>query len=226
MDAVPTSTEGFLVIDPDSTSNREVIFYNSKTPLKVVCPSAADGRGQDGTSAVAHLTGTTVIMAPVAGMFTALQSGKSITPASITPTLWTNPYKFSVYRSAALTTTGVIQYDTKVFDTNNNLDITTNKGRYTVPVSGFYQLNVVSSQIVSAAPQDPQVSLRKNGSTNIAVAHFVNMYNGDSSGSANVSVLVSLTAGDYLEVITPNGRPLDVSGPYSNSFSGFLVSMT
>lgn len=75
MDNIPNSTEGFLVIEPDSTTKREVIFYNSKTALKVVCPSAADGRGQDDTTATTHSTGATVIMAPVAAFWEAFQQG-------------------------------------------------------------------------------------------------------------------------------------------------------
>jgi hypothetical protein len=78
MDTIPASSQGFLVIEPDSTTAREVIFYTSKTALKVVCTSAADGRGQDDTSASAHSTGAAVIMAPVAGMFEALQDASAM----------------------------------------------------------------------------------------------------------------------------------------------------
>lgn len=84
LDNVPTVSEGFLVIDPDNASAREVIYYNSKTALKVTCPSAADGRGQDDTSAGAHQQGTTVIMAPVAAHFEALQTLFQTTPAGWT----------------------------------------------------------------------------------------------------------------------------------------------
>lgn len=83
MDNIPNGSEGFLVIEPDSTTAREVIYYNSKTSLKVVCPSAADGRGQDDTTAGAHSTGATVIMAPVAAYYEALQSGAGINAKSI-----------------------------------------------------------------------------------------------------------------------------------------------
>lgn len=78
MDSIPNASQGFLVIEPDSASNREVIFYDSKTALKVVCPSAADGRGQDDTTAVAHSTGAQVIMAPVAAFYEALQNGRAL----------------------------------------------------------------------------------------------------------------------------------------------------
>lgn len=84
LDNVPNGSEGFLVIEPDSTTNREVIYYNSKTSIKVVCPSAADGRGQDDTSAVAHSTGATVIMAPVAAFWEVLL-GRICPTGSIMP---------------------------------------------------------------------------------------------------------------------------------------------
>ena len=54
VDRVPSATSGILVVDPDSATNREVIFYTSKGASNVVCPS--DGRGWAGTSATAHLT--------------------------------------------------------------------------------------------------------------------------------------------------------------------------
>lgn len=78
LDAVPTASQGFLVIDPDNATSREIIFYTSKTATKVVCPSAVDGRGQDGTNAGAHTQGTTVIMAPIAAFFESLQNGDAM----------------------------------------------------------------------------------------------------------------------------------------------------
>lgn len=80
MDAIPNGSEGFLVIEPDSASKREVIYYTSKTALKVVCPSAGDGRGQDDTSATTHANGSTVIMAPIAAYFELLLSLFTTTP--------------------------------------------------------------------------------------------------------------------------------------------------
>lgn len=74
LDTVPTPTSGILVIDPDSTTSREVILYTSKGASTITCPT--DGRGFDGTTAVAHLTGTTVIYAPVSKLFSAVASGE------------------------------------------------------------------------------------------------------------------------------------------------------
>jgi len=84
LNAVPNGSEGFLVIEPDSTTNREIIYYTSKTALKVTVPSVADGRGQDDTTAHSHVTGSTVIMAPVAAYYEALLSLFQTTPAGWT----------------------------------------------------------------------------------------------------------------------------------------------
>lgn len=71
---VPTPSSGILVIEPDSTTAREVIVYTSKGASTITCPS--DGRGYSGTTAASHLSGSSVIMAPVDKWFTALASGE------------------------------------------------------------------------------------------------------------------------------------------------------
>jgi len=70
LDTVPTPSEGFLVIESTVEAKREIIYYTSKDATTVTCPSGAgNGRGYDGTTAVSHLQGATVIMAPVGVMF-------------------------------------------------------------------------------------------------------------------------------------------------------------
>ena len=140
--------------------------------------------------------------------------------ASINITKMYNPYRFAAYRSGSQAA-GVVVFNVEFFDTNNNYNTT--NGRYTAPVSGFYFFSANVSQSVSAAPQDPQTIIRKNGSTTIGYSHFVNMYNGASSGSANSSVLIQLNAGDYVDVVINRGTDGQTTG---NNFSGFLVSPT
>lgn len=70
---VPTPTSGILIIEPDSTSSREVIFYTSKGASTITCPS--DGRGWSGTTPAAHLTGSTVVMVSVDEFFEGLADG-------------------------------------------------------------------------------------------------------------------------------------------------------
>lgn len=76
--ALPTASEGYLVIEPDSSTNYETIYYTSKTGSAVVCPSAAAGRGVGGTAA-SHSSGATVRMDTTAQMFNALQDATGLT---------------------------------------------------------------------------------------------------------------------------------------------------
>jgi len=62
LNSVPANaSEGFLVIDPDDSSKREVIYFNAVGENYVSCP-ASGGRGQAGTSAVSHDSGAVVKM--------------------------------------------------------------------------------------------------------------------------------------------------------------------
>lgn len=93
LDSVPSVSEGTLIIDPESDTNREVIYYSSKTSTKVVCP--ANGRGYDNSTATSHTAGTTVIMAPIADWFYSLRNLFTTTPqgwtsVGATPSVVTN----------------------------------------------------------------------------------------------------------------------------------------
>lgn len=86
LNVVPTVDEGFLVIESTVPSKREIIYFTSKTSNSVVVPSGAgNGRGYDGTTAVTHLQGAAVIMAPVGAMFSELRQQFTTTPQG-----WTN----------------------------------------------------------------------------------------------------------------------------------------
>lgn len=78
LDTLPTPTEGYLVIEPDSSSNREIVWYTSKGANFVTVPSSG-GRGVGGTTAVAHSSGATVNMNNVAEMWTAIKDGSANT---------------------------------------------------------------------------------------------------------------------------------------------------
>jgi len=77
--SLPTPSEGYLVIEPDSTTNREVIFYTSKGANYVTCPSVATGRGVGGTTAGSHSSGATVQMNVTAEDLRSIQTGESNT---------------------------------------------------------------------------------------------------------------------------------------------------
>jgi hypothetical protein len=171
------------------------------------------------------------------GSITSTQlAANSVTNASIlTGNLYTskiyNPYKFMIYRAAAyttvVTTSTRMPFDTKLFDTGSNTDVTTNQGRFTAPVAGYYQFN---AQILLTV-----------GSTSrffIAFAKNSNEYiRSTDSGSStttiygvNLSSLIQLAAGDFVEVnyYTAIASAVTVSTTIiqQTSFSGYLVSAT
>lgn len=78
LNSLPTPSEGYLVIEPDSATNREIIYYTSKGANFVTLPSAGAGRGVGGTTAISHNSGSTVTMKVVAEHFEALQDGTAI----------------------------------------------------------------------------------------------------------------------------------------------------
>ena len=84
LNALPTATEGYLVIEPDSSTQREIIYYTSKGANFVTLPSAAAGRGVGATTAQSHSSGVTAQMNVVAEHFEALQDGTSIADDAIT----------------------------------------------------------------------------------------------------------------------------------------------
>jgi hypothetical protein len=138
-----------------------------------------------------------------------------------------NPVKFSVYRSAAQNTGAsafaIISHDTKVFDTGTNVDVATNKGRFTAPIAGFYQFNAQVA-LGGAGTSDGLIALYKNGSV---VAYGSRVKASTSLLSLNISKLLQLSVSDYIEVYTYTAAayPLEISS-LENYFEGFLVSTT
>lgn len=83
INSLPTGSEGYLVIEPDSSTNKEIIYYTSKGANFVTLPSVAAGRGVGGTTAVSHSSGVTVQMNVVAEHFEALQDGTAFAVGGI-----------------------------------------------------------------------------------------------------------------------------------------------
>lgn len=151
-------------------------------------------------------------------------NGKVIIPnGSLSAIGLTNPYKFSVYRNAAANasnTPTVLQFDTKLFDTGTNVDVVTNKGRFTAPVAGFYQLEWQVG--ISIGGTDNLAMLYKNGSV------FAWGNEGSNTGS-NGSILVQSAANDYWEVYVVANTTVALNvgaSPIRTYFSGYLVSVT
>lgn len=340
LNSLPTPSEGYLVIEPDSTTAREVIYYTSKGANYVTCPSVATGRGVGGTTASSHSSGATVQMNVTAEDLRGIQTGESNTgmhtyfdesfrdyvlsggtvaqatgliasissgvayingrrltfgamsktftaskdtyvdiietdgsniatvsytelasgatgsaPVSngmhiakvnttasaiatsvqaFTDTLGNpikqtspvsavgiyNPYKFAAYRNAAANSGNavflVINFDTEYFDTNNNFDITTNVGRYTAPVAGYYQFNARAS---AAATSQFLIALYKNGALYARGGHSLS----NGTYGTTLSAIVQSNAGDYWEIWgLGSGGAYEVGSGIN--FNGFLVS--
>ena len=77
--SLPTPSEGYVIIEPDSSTAWEEIYYTSKTGSAIVCPSVAAGRGQNGSTAASHSSGATVRMDTTKGMIDALQDATGLT---------------------------------------------------------------------------------------------------------------------------------------------------
>jgi hypothetical protein len=88
LNSLPTPTEGYLVIEPDSSTNKEIIYYTSKGANFVTLPSIVAGRGVGATTAVSHNTGVTCQMNVVAEHFEALQDGTAFAVGGIGATAY------------------------------------------------------------------------------------------------------------------------------------------
>lgn len=146
----------------------------------------------------------------------------NITDSAVTPVKWTNPYKFSVYRTAAHTSSTSatkITFDTELFDSNNNFAT----GTYTAPVAGFYQFNAIAGNTIATGTQIIAM-LYKNG----ALEYYGSTFTAAATASlSTVSALVQLAANDTVEVYFIGGAGSTMlTGKAGCFFQGFLVSQT
>lgn len=145
-----------------------------------------------------------------------------IASSAVTPVKWTNPYKFSVYRTAAHTSSTSatkITFDTELFDSNNNFAT----GTYTAPVAGFYQFNAIAGNTIATGTQIIAM-LYKNG----ALEYYGSTFTAAATASlSTVSALVQLAANDTVEVYFIGGAGSTMlTGKAGCFFQGFLVSQT
>jgi len=137
-----------------------------------------------------------------------------------------NPYKFSVNRAAAWTTAAaasiVVPFDTKEFDTSLNIDVTTNKGRFTAPITGFYQFNVSVS--ITAGVTRMAIFISKNGIANEVKRLFDTNTAATNIPTGSGSTQIQLTAGDFIEVGIYTSAVVSGGITLVTYFSGFLVS--
>lgn len=140
-----------------------------------------------------------------------------------TPALEQNPIFFSVYRVAALNTpnggAAAIAYDTKEWDKGNNVDVTTNKGRFTAPIAGYYSFTGYFGRVNSAV--DSIVSINKNG----AELKRLERNNDASFHNMGGTVQLQLKATDYIEILCYTGSTTAMQVANIEAwFSGYLIS--
>jgi hypothetical protein len=149
--------------------------------------------------------------------------------------LVTNPFKFHAYRNTTqAVTTSIwtqVQLATKNFDTNNNFSTSTYK--YTVPVTGYYQLTgqVYGTAvdgvytIVQIAKNTTGTNASGNGGTALAEARDTDTASNNKVVSC--STLAYLEAGETVSLvayITDSTSPTIGAGIGNTFLSGFLVS--
>jgi C1q domain-containing protein len=243
--AVPTASEGYLVLDPNNISTREVIYYNSKGSGTVTCPdaSAGSGRGIGGTSVQAHTAGVLVEMREVAEYWLALQNGDSLGAGSVgtsnletgiePATVAENPYKFFAYMgnatSANASLAALVKFDTEVYDTGSHYSTST--GLFTAPLAGYYKFEGSLSTDTSS-PDSFGAWIYKNGGAHLYLGNYT-YPTGLSSTDIGVNFTtprLSLAQNDTIAVWARNTNATNTwehgSSPYQTWFSGGLESAT
>lgn len=147
---------------------------------------------------------------------------------SVTPAMWTNPYKFSAYRAANYTSAtaafGKVPIDTEISDPNSNFDTTNN--RFVAPFDGDYFF--IANTLTGANTTNRYLAaLYKNGTA----AKYGNDITGSGGGviiGVNVSGLISLAATDYVEFFLFASAATTMAGDagLSTHFQGFIQERT
>lgn len=139
-----------------------------------------------------------------------------------------NPYKFQAYPTSNQTIGAnawtKANYQAEVFDTNSNFD--TGTGRYTAPVSGFYQFNMTA--LFQSQPGTAiLIGLGKNWSSGNETFRLMENPNCTGNDTLSGSALMQLTAGDTVcgLLYAASGNTL-LSGLTYNRIDGILVSRT
>lgn len=220
----PTNTSGgtrfdwiYVGVSPTLAANPDVSMATVGTIVVSRSTSATSDTGTPPTYGY-HIATVTL-----ANNFTVVVNGNIADVRMGVATLAANPYKFTYFRTAALTTGAgssvTIPFDTKVFDTGSNVV----SGTFTAPVAGFYQFN---AQAQSGSSNTLIItSLYKNG-TEYARGGQVSAP--AAAQASFVSGLIQLALGDTVsvQIFTSISGALVVGSTATNIFSGFLVSRT
>ena len=151
--------------------------------------------------------------------------------ASVSTANLTAPCNFFVYRNASYVNVDAnsVPFDTKLYDTGNNVDIVTNVGRFTAPVQGRYGFSANLIWSFAASAQNVQCFLQKNGSDYIrGLAHVITWNASADEGADLPYIEIPLNAGDYINIRgVASSVGMNVgNAPIQSWFSGRLVSRT
>lgn len=235
--AAPTAQEGVLVIESNSSTNREIIYYTSVSGSSVICPSVGAGRGQEGTTAMAHSSGVSVKRNTTSRDFEVLQDGSAMaatfTPptGSLTSKALTNPYKFYAYQSSGQAVTtgadrGPINLQTKLFDTGTNF--ATGTGLFTAPIAGFYFFSwAITLPIVNNSVSYSLLYVNAAATSGIAGSAIANSTGGNQTLSTIGSGMLQLAANDTVGLYVNTGSNVTINAFRSQTYlQGYLICAT
>lgn len=208
---VPTPTSGILVIEPDSTSAREVILYTSKGASTITCP--ADGRGWSGSTAAAHLTGSTVIMAPVDEWFKGHADG----------TLSTDPLR-TIIAPNHVVSGGTVAQSAGLIGTFSNIVFYLNGQRY----SGS---SIANKTYTASKDTYVDVTAASGGVVTVAYNEVANGAAAPALAANNVRVAKVVTNGSAITSVTQTGvdslnNQINPTSVISNSWQSWTPTWT
>lgn len=199
LDTVPTPSEGFLVIEGDVEAKREIIYYTSKDGTSVTVPAGAgNGRGYDGTTAVEHLQGAAVVMAPVGAMFEKLGdvSVGIVSEATVDA---------GVTVDGVLIKDGLIQHTGAVQQQVSSLSSAVATGTTVIPYDDTIPQNTEGDQYLSLA-------ITPKSTTNILVIEVVLMIASSVANNFTIALFQDSTA-NALAAIGGNNYGTTAAGP-------------
>lgn len=169
------------------------------------------------------LPDTRIKSAQVNSNFQGLADGSEIT--NVHANVIQNPYMFYAYRNGNYTESSGsrVELNAENFDTND--DFNTSTFIYTVPVTGYYQMNWRLTCNVDAG-LGYYASLRRNSAELARGSSVISAYtNSGGWGGSNGAGLFYLTAGDSIDLYFVGSASDTIFGTDQETFfSGFLVS--
>ena len=154
----------------------------------------------------------------------------AITAGNLYASKFYNPYKFSVYLTAAQNSINgfvKVNLDTKLFDTSSNFDAVTNR-RFTAPVAGFYQFNWAVGMSSTAATVWQACLYKGLSGGSSSIYKYGSLINLSSNYQQSVGTgLVQLGVGDFVELYIYSSAVIALGPSQPGVYlEGFLVSAT